>query len=133
MALAVGADKYYRFPVSIEFLNQLNLEAVKGITYFKLNFRRNPFSASDDGQLVQHATYPLRLLITSRINPVEKHEYLNFNGNKLKVPYKHIEYLNFVYGDWGQPKLYQFGEKYGYGEKTHMPELKTLNEDIILF
>ena len=63
----------------------------------------------------------------------ESYDVINFNGYDLKAPYKHIEYLNYVYNDWGQPKVYNFGVKYGYGEKTHMPEVKTNNKEVVLF
>lgn len=63
----------------------------------------------------------------------ENYDIIQFKDYELKAPCHHIEYLNFVYNDWGQPKIYQFGQKYGFGEKTHMPELKTNNKEIILF
>ncbi|MCY1516447.1 LicD family protein [compost metagenome] len=63
----------------------------------------------------------------------ENYDIIQFKDNELKAPFHHIAYLNFVYNDWGQPKIYQFGQQYGYGERTHMPELKTKNREVVLF
>lgn len=56
----------------------------------------------------------------------EEYDELIFEGVSLKAPKDYIGYLDYVYGDWGKPKVYKFGQQYGFsqkGEKTHYPEL----------
>ncbi len=60
-------------------------------------------------------------------------DIIAYQGYDLKAPYRHIEYLNYLYHDWVRPKVYSFGQKYGSGERVHMPELKTNNSEKILF
>lgn len=136
-------DNRFKFPYS----DLVNYSAVKrvdknnNIWYISLAFRNKeidnftPFEIAfgvrkefGDKSVCMRGRY-----ISCNSEHFSKYEMIDFNSEKLLIPYKAEKYLDFVYGDWKTPKMFSFGENYGSLDNDFSSEYKVETKNEILF
>lgn len=63
----------------------------------------------------------------------KNHDFLNFKGVDIIVPFKYIDYLDFYYKNWQNPERLTFGAKYGISYHGNLDEIKVDVEKAFLF